>query len=147
MSILFCNFVGMRTFLLLSLALCTLFCHAAEPWKLTLENKSEQMTLRMNLYEESIDIPGMEFLGPMNGYLSGKGIYGIWMVTSFSIESDRRATLRLSNDQGSETQSVRLTQQSDSTYLMELRDGVVVKRADNRKLVKVPNAIVFRVRQ
>ncbi|MDE7166910.1 MAG: hypothetical protein K2O17_07760 [Bacteroidaceae bacterium] len=117
------------------------FCKAAEPWRLHLQNKDEGVILKMDLYEESIDVPGMEMFGPMNGFLGGKGIYGVWMVTSFDIKDERTVTLRLSNDLGSETQAVRLTQQSDSLYLMELLNGVVVKKAVNRKLIKIPAAI------
>lgn len=79
----------------------------------------------------------MEMFGPMNGYLGGYGIYGVWSVTSFEIKDDKTAFLRMSNDLGSETQQIRLTQQTDSTYLMELQGGVVVKKAVNRKLIKI----------
>ncbi len=135
-----------RIALFITTTLSLLAAQAAEPWRLRLENNVEQATLKIDLYEESVDVPGMELLGPMNGYLGGKGVYGVWMVTSFDIKDDRTATLRLSNDQGSETQSIRLTQQTDSTYLMELQGGVVVKRAVNRKLVKIPSKIVLNVK-
>ena len=127
--------------LLLSIAL-----RAGEPWKLQLTNKEEQVDLKLDLYEESIDVPGMELFGPMNGYLAGKGVYGTWMVTSFQIKNDKEATLRLSNDQGSETQSILLTWQNDSTYLMELQNGVVVKKVVNKKLVKIPGKITLLVK-
>ena len=127
--------------LLLSIAL-----RAGEPWKLQLTNKEEQVNLKLDLYEESIDVPGMELFGPMNGYLAGKGVYGTWMVTSFQIKNDKEATLRLSNDQGSETQSILLTWQNDSTYLMELQNGVVVKKVVNKKLVKIPGKITLLVK-
>ena len=136
-----------RIALFITTTLSLLVAQAAEPWRLRLENKVEQATLKIDLYEESVDVPGMEILGPMNGYLGGKGIYGVWMVTSFDIKDDRTATLRLSNDQGSETQSIRLSQQNDSTYLMELQGGVVVKRVVNRKLVKIPAKFELTVSQ
>ena len=119
---------------------------ADEPWKLNLDNKEEQVTLKLNLHEETIDVPGMDIFGPMNGYMAGKGVYGTWRVTSFTIKDDHTATLRLSNDQGSETQSIRLTWKNDSTYLMELQDGVVVKRAVNKKLVKLPPRMELRLK-
>ncbi len=119
---------------------------ADEPWKLNLDNEEEQVTLKLNLHEETIDVPGMDIFGPMNGYMAGKGVYGTWMVTSFTIKDDHTATLRLSNDQGSETQSIRLTWKNDSTYLMELQDGVVVKRAVNKKLVKLPPRMELRLK-
>ena len=134
-----------RIFTIIS-AVVTLTASAAGPWRLNLENKDEQAILRIDLYEETVPVPGMEMFGPMNGFLAGKGIYGIWMVTSFDIRDERTATLRLSNDQGSETQAIKLTQQNDSTFLMELQGGVVVKRAVNKKLVKIPNKIFLNVK-
>lgn len=110
---------------------------AQGPWKLKLLCPEENVRLLIDLYEESIKVPGMEMFGPMNGYLGGN-IYGVWTVTSFKIQDDKTATLRLSNDLGSETQKATLTQQSDSLYLLHL-DGVnVVKRVVGKKLVKVP---------
>ena len=133
----------MKRIYILLLLLTTLATNAENPWKMHLFNKEEQVDLKFDLYEESIDVPGMELFGPMNGYMAGKGVYGTWMITSFKIKDDKQAILRLSNDQGSETQSVRLTWQTDSTYLMELQDGVVVKKVVNKKLVKIPARIIL----
>ena len=110
---------------------------AQGPWKLKLLCPEENVRLHIDLYEESIKVPGMEMFGPMNGYLGGN-IYGVWTVTSFKIQDDKTATLRLSNDLGSETQKVTLTQQSDSLYLLHLDGITVVKRVVGKKLVKVP---------
>ena len=117
---------------------------AQGPWKLKLLCPEENVRLHIDLYEESIKVPGMEMFGPMNGYLGGN-IYGVWTVTSFKIQDDKTATLRLSNDLGSETQKATLTQQSDSLYLLHL-DGVnVVKRVVGKKLVKVPIDFIMKV--
>ena len=110
---------------------------AQGPWKLKLLCPEENVRLHIDLYEEAIKVPGMEMFGPMNGYLGGN-IYGVWTVTSFKIQDDKTATLRLSNDLGSETQKVTLTQQSDSLYLLHLDGITVVKRVVGKKLVKVP---------
>lgn len=119
--------------------------NAAQPWKLFLVNPEEGVKMKIDLYEETVNVPGMDMFGPMNGYMAGKGIWGTWMVTSFTIESDKQATLRFSNDQGSETQAVCLTQQTDSTYLMELQGGVVVKKVVNKKLQKLPPKMFLRL--
>ena len=66
------------------------------------------LLLRKKVDEESIQVPGMEMFGPMNGYLGGD-IYCVWSVTSFKIQDDKVATLRLSNDLGSETQKAKFT--------------------------------------
>jgi len=110
---------------------------AQGPWKLKLHCPEEDVRLHIDLYEESVNVPGMDMFGPMNGYLGGN-IYGVWTVTSFKIQDDKTATLRLSNDLGSETQKATLTQQSDSLYLLHLDGITVVKRVVGKKLVKVP---------
>lgn len=115
---------------------------ASTPWKLSLECKSEGTILQIDLYEESVDVPGMDMFGPMNGYLGGK-IFGVWMVTSFKIDSEKQATIKMSNDLGSETQTCLLTLQSDGTYLLELKGGVVVKKVVGKKLEKVPSKMLF----
>ncbi len=121
-------------FALILLTVCAL-SHAEEPWRLHLVEPDEKIVLKLDLTEESIEVPGMEMFGPMHGYLGGN-IYGVWMVTSFEIKKNK-AILRLSNDLGSETQEAELTQTSDSTYTLRLLGSTVVKRAEGRKLYKI----------
>ena len=121
-------------FALFTLVLCP-YSYAGNPWKLSLTDPKEKVTLTIDLHEESIEVPGMEMFGPMNGYLGGN-IYGVWAVTSFKIKKDK-AILRLSNDLGSETQEAELSQTSDSTYMLKLIGSTVVKRAEGRKLHKI----------
>lgn len=125
-------------FALFTLVLCP-YSYAGNPWKLSLTDPKEKVTLTIDLHEESIEVPGMEIFGPMNGYLRGN-IYGVWAVTSFKIKKDK-AILRLSNDLGSETQEAELTQASDSTYTLKLLGSTVVKRAEGRKLVKITSTL------
>ena len=116
---------------------------AQGPWKLKLFCPEEKVRLHIDLYEESIQVPGMEMFGPMNGYLGGD-IYGVWTITSFEIKDNREATLRVSNDLGSETQRITLTQQTDSTWLMRFEGRNVVKRVNGKKLVKIPSTFLMR---
>ena len=120
------------------ISILLLFCnnaYAGQPWKVQLFASKEKITLDINLYEETIDVPGMEMFGPMNGYLGGE-IYGVWAITSFNIKKNK-AILRLSNDLGSETQEAELTQSSDTTYTLKLLGNTVVKKVEGRKLVKI----------
>jgi hypothetical protein len=128
----------MKKIILSLLSLYSFLLQAQGPWKMNLLCPEEDVRLHINLYEETIEVPGMEMFGPQNGYLGGN-IYGVWTVTSFKIQDDKTATLKLSNDLGSETQKVTLIQQSDSVYTMRLDGTNVVKRAVGRKLVKVPS--------
>lgn len=112
------------------------------PWKCKLNSTEGGVKFIIDLYEESVNVPGMDMFGPMNGYLGGN-IYGVWMVTSFKINSDKEATIRISNDLGSETQECILTQENDTTYNLKLKGGVCVKKVVNKKLVKIPNSFTM----
>jgi len=120
--------------LIFLLGISAIYAHG--PWKLKLCCPEEDIRLHLDLYEESIEVPGMEMFGPMNGYLGGN-IYGVWTITSYKIQDDKTATIKLSNDLGSETQKATITQQSDSIYTLHLDGTVVVKRVVDRKLVKI----------
>ena len=111
---------------------------AEQPWKLRLHQPEEKIDLCLDLYEESIEVPGLEAFGPMNGYLGGN-IYGVWYVVGFDIKDDRQATITIANDLGSEDQKLTLTQTSDSTYQLKFLGYNAVKRAQGKKLVKIPS--------
>jgi len=70
-------------------------------------------------------------------------IYGIWIITSCRIHSDGTATLHLSNDQGADSQTVRLTPQPDNHMNYEAVNGNEIKRVQGRKLVKIPQKLNF----
>jgi len=108
-----------------------------QPWKLQLHCPEEKIDLRLDLYEESIEVPGLEAFGPMNGYLGGN-IYGVWYVVGFDIKDDKHATITIANDLGSEDQKLTLAQTSDSTYQLKFLGYNAVKRAQGKKLVKIP---------
>ena len=111
-----------------------------QPWKLWLHCQEENINLRLDLYEESIEVPGLEAFGPMNGYLDGN-IYGVWYVVGYDIKDDKLATLTIANDLGSEDQKLTLAQTSDSTYLLKFLGYNAVKRAQGKKLVKIPSEL------
>lgn len=128
--------------MLLLLALVPLSLDAAGPWKGTWLCKNENIKLTIDLYEESVEVPGMELFGNMNGYMNGN-IYGVWTVTSCEIKDDAHAILRLSNDLGSETQECLMTQENDSVCKLELKGTTVVKRVEKKKLVKISSTLSF----
>jgi hypothetical protein len=126
----------------LFLALVTLGCFAQEPFRCTLQNKELNLNLYLNLYNESITVPGMEMFGPQFGYMNGN-IYNTWIVTSCKVLDSKTASANFSNDVGSETQEVSITIQSDGTYLFQHTNRSVMKKAVGRKLVRLPSTIVF----
>lgn len=133
----------MKKTLLAVLMLSTLNLMADGPWKLSMKTEKSKINLHLDLYEESIDVPGMDMFGPMNGYINGD-VYGVWAVTSCEIVDSIHAKIRLSNDLGSETQECNLTLSGDSICKMELKGGVVIKRVEGKKLVKIDPVQVFK---
>ena len=115
---------------------------ADRPFKGRFYNEENRIYLTLDLYEATLDAPGLSFLGKMNGFMNGN-IYGIWLLTSHKIEG-KTATLRFSNDQGSDAQTVRLTAQSDSVLIYKALDGNSIRRVQKRKLVKIPSEMTFR---
>ncbi|MCR5819721.1 MAG: hypothetical protein K6F94_02055 [Bacteroidaceae bacterium] len=115
-----------------------------EPWKGTFMNKEQQIRLVINLYEENINVPGLDMFGPMNGYVAGRGVYNVWYITKFKIIDDQHATMRISNDLGSEAQAVELTYENDSTLVFKQVDGNVMKKVVGRKLKPIPTKIELR---
>lgn len=122
---------------------CSLWIMGQQAFKVSLSCKEENLHLTIDLYEESINVPGMEMFGPMHGYLNGN-VYGIWTITSSKIINENNALIRLSNDQGSETQEVKLTK-NDDQYIFEQVDGVSIKKVVGRKLVKIPKKLIFKI--
>lgn len=131
-----------KTCLLVLFAWAALLVSGEKPWKKCLTCKAEKIDLVFDLYEESIQVPGMEMFGPMNGYMAGD-IYGVWYITGFDIQSDKKVMLKIANDLGSENQKMLLTQQSDSTWLLQFQGHQVVKRVKGKKLVKIPGEMLF----
>lgn len=99
------------------------------------------LRLHLDLDNETIDIPGMSFLGSTYGYLDGTDnnhVYGVWMLLKFSVEGNK-AKLRFSNDIGSDSQDVSLTMNADGTISYSALGANNIKKVEGgRKLVKIP---------
>lgn len=126
-----------------SLLLMTAALKAAEPWRLKLTSPEEQINLNIDLYKETIEVPGLEMFGPMNGYMDGN-VYRVWYVTSFDIRSDKEVIIKMGNDLGSENQKCLLRQENDSTWRLQFQGQQVVKRVKGKKLVKAPSEFMLR---
>ena len=101
--------------------------------------------LVINLYHESISVPGYEFLGKMNGYLKGDAsqyLYGTWMLIDYKIQGNQ-AELRFTNDIGSDSQTILFTHKADNIYIYSTKNGNNVSKAVGRKLVKIADEMVF----
>jgi len=124
------------------LSLC-ITMNAEGPWKMKLTCPKENINLNIDLYEESIEVPGLEMFGPMNGYMNGD-IYRVWYVTGFNIIDDKNVTIKVANDLGSENQKFSLSQTTDSTWTLKFEGQQVIKRVNGKKLVKIPRELVMK---
>lgn len=131
-----------RIYLIFAVLIATIGLQANEPWKRHLIS-NEGVELHLDLYEESIVVPTLSDFGPMNGYLGGS-IYGEWYVSSFTIKNDKQATIRLSNDLGSENQDVLIRQETDSTWVVQLKGYNAIRKVNGKKLEKVPDSYVMK---
>ena len=128
---------------LLTLAMARMTAQTAgQPFKGRFYNAENRVYLTLDLYEATLEAPGLSFLGKLNGFMNGN-IYGIWLLTKYDVKGNT-ATLRFSNDQGSDAQTIRLTALSDSLILYKAVGGNDVRRVENRKLVKIPSEMEFR---
>lgn len=104
-------------------------------------NKASNIALHLNLNDETVNVPGFEMIGGTNGYMNGD-IYGIWIVTKFKINGNS-AIIRLSNDLGSETQSLKFTYLAADSFSLEMQSPQVMRKVEKRKLVKIPTKYIF----
>lgn len=103
------------------------------------------LRLHLDLDSESIQVPGMSFLGETHGYLDGKTnnhVYGVWMLIRHS-EENNKAKLRFTNDIGSDSQDIVLTWTNDSTLEYNALGGNAIRKVEGRKLVKIPSTMIL----
>ena len=110
---------------------------AGEPFKGTFSSKELGLKMVIDLYAESVEVPGMEMFGPLNGYINGTGLYRTWYVSTIKQADKDKAIVHFSNDLGSETQTVELTMQGDSLLHFRAVGSCVMKKAVGKKLVKI----------
>ena len=110
---------------------------AGQPFRGSFVSKDLGLKLVIDLYEEIVEVPGMEMFGPLNGYIMGAGLYRTWYISKIRECGDDKAIVHFSNDLGSETQPVELTIKGDSLIRFHEIEGAVMKKAVGKKLVKM----------
>lgn len=102
-------------------------------------NEEIGLNLHLNLAKENLLVPNMEFLGSVRAYMDGR-IYGVWMLISYEVK-DGKVLLRFTNDIGSDSQDVELSQTPDGHYFYRTLGGNNVRRVVGRKLVKIADSM------
>ena len=114
------------------------------PFKCIVTNQEHNVFLRLNLYEETIPIPGQDILGNTFGYLKKTTDSRVWIITGVDISKDgKKASLEMVNDYGSEDLNAELTITNDSTYVLRQLEGSTIKVAGKNKWIKLPKELRF----
>ncbi|MBR3398668.1 MAG: hypothetical protein IKH08_02690 [Prevotella sp.] len=138
-----------KLFLILVTLHSSLFTLSAQqeadgPFKCIVTNNEYNVFLRLNLYEETIPIPGQEILGNTFGYLKKPTDSRVWIITGVDISADgKKASLEMINDYGSEDLNAELIISNDTTYLLRQLQGSTIKVAGKNKWIKLPKELKF----
>lgn len=129
-----------------SLSLSALYAQKGEPFRAYLYNNEYEVFLHIDLYDETITVPGQELYGQLPGYLGKKNNSFCWVITSATIK-DQTAKLAMINDFGSEDLTATLTVKNDTLYVLKQVDGSTLKVPKNGKWQKLPTSLSFTLRQ
>ena len=119
--------------------------HNSKPFHAYLYNNDYEVFMRLDLYGESITVPGQELYGELPGYLGKKHNSFCWLITSSKIDGDK-AELQMINDYGSEDLTATLTVENDSLYVLRQVEGSTLKVPKDGKWQKLPSKLVFKRR-
>jgi hypothetical protein len=114
------------------------------PFHAYIYNNEYEVYLKINLYDEDVEVPGQELYGPLPGYLARKHNSFCWVITAAKVNDNKTATLSLINDYGSEDLTATLTLQNDSTYILKQEKGSTLKVPKNGKWQKLPKTLEFK---
>ena len=117
----------------------------AKPFRAYLYNNEYEVFMRLDLYGESITIPGQELYGELPGYLGKKHNSFCWLITSAKIDGNK-AELQMINDYGSEDLTATLTAENDSLYVLKQVEGSTLKVPKDGKWQKLPSKLAFKRR-
>jgi hypothetical protein len=130
--------------LLLLLSATMLAQEKDDSFRAYLINKTYNVYLRINFYDQDVSVPGQELYGQLPGYLGKLHNSFCWVITSCEIKSEKKAELQLINDFGSEDLSATLTRENDSIYVLKQGSGSTIKVPNNGKWQKLPKTLEFK---
>ena len=124
-------------------AICVKVQSKNEPFRAYLYNNEYDVFLRINFYEQDVNVPGQDLFGQVPGYLGKKNNSFAWLITSAKINGDK-AKLQLINDYGSEDLTATLTRKNDSIYVLKQESGSTLKVPNKGKWLKLPKTLEFK---
>ena len=114
-----------------------------ETFRAYLVNNKYDVYLRINFYDQNINVPGHELYGELPGFLGKKNNSFCWLITSCKVKNEQEADIQLINDFGSEDLSATLVRQNDSIYILRQGEGSAIKVPQNGKWQKLPKTLEF----
>ncbi len=110
----------------------------------TIYNKEYGVAMRINLYEESVTIPGQSVLGGVYGFLQKGTDSRVWIVMGVKFSKDgKSARLDMINDYGSEDLVTELSLKEPGVYVLRHLEGSPIKVAGKSKWIKLPKTLTF----
>lgn len=140
----------MRILIASFLLMCATLVNAQNndrPFRAYIFNNEYDVYMRINFYDQDISIPGQELYGQLPGYLGKQRNSFCWVITACQIESERKASLQMINDFGSEDLKATLTCINDSVYVLKQGSGSTIKVPHNGKWQKLPKTLELKRRR
>ena len=111
-----------------------------------LYNSEYNVYMRINFHDKDVVARGQELFGKLPGYLGSKFDTRLWLITDVKLNKDKEAKLSIINDYGSEDLEAKLEKENDSTYTLKQLEGSPIKIVVDRKWVKLPKVMQFKVK-
>lgn len=131
------NIIAIAIFLVLS---SDVFAQQ-DAFRAYLYNNEYDVYLRINFYDQDVQVPGQDIYGPLPGFLGKRHNSFCWVITSCRVKNEREAQMDLINDFGSEDLTATLTRKNDSIYFLRQETGSTLKVPHNGKWRKLPKTI------
>lgn len=111
---------------------------SAQAFKGNFRNDELKIQVALNLYNDSIPVPGMDD-ETCYGYLRGN-LNGVWIILKVVKIDKNKAVVRAVCDNGSDSQNIEL-EVGEGKLVMKQVDGANIKTIEGRKYVKLPKTI------
>ena len=131
------NIIAIAIFLVLSSDVLA----QQDSFRAYLYNNEYDVYLRINFYDQDVQVPGQDIYGPLPGFLGKRYNSFCWVITSCRVKNEREAQMDLINDFGSEDLTATLTRKNDSIYILRQETGSTLKVPHNGKWRKLPKTI------
>lgn len=109
-----------------------------------IENDEYQVYIVMDFYRKNVVCPRQEIFGENPGYFGARRDTRKWIIEDAEVKG-RTARLVIINDYGSEDLDARLTYNGNGEYTLERTDGSAIKIVVDRKWVKIPKKLTFKL--